>query len=89
MGMISPCKEHSPAPETRRVPLDWQNVRVHVGRHRGALLGDLPPSSVRRLIEYWLPEYRDKAAEDVLLAEALEAAREVLKEADEYLKNEY
>ena len=37
----------------------WQEVIVHVGKHKGKKLGDLDPAAVETLIEKWLPGNAD------------------------------
>lgn len=61
--------------------LEWQKVKVHVGKHAGVDLGDLEADAVQALIDKWLPAFAAmpkplKADRD--LAAALEEVKALL-----------
>ncbi len=65
----------APAAQEDEGRQDWQKVKVHVGKHAGVDLGDLPEDAVQALVEKWLPKHRENAkpkADDKRLAAALE-----------------
>lgn len=41
--------------------VDWQKVKVHVGKHAGVDLGDLEADAVQKLIDNWLPKFSEIA----------------------------
>jgi len=45
----------APAAKADEGRVDWQKVKVHVGKHAGVDLGDLEIEAVESLIEKWLP----------------------------------
>jgi len=45
----------APAAKADEGRVDWQKVKVHVGKHAGVDLGDLEIEAVELLIEKWLP----------------------------------
>jgi len=60
---------------------EWQKCKVHIGKHAGVDLGDLPEDAVTALIEKWLPVHEANAkpkADDKRLAAALKEVGELL-----------
>jgi hypothetical protein len=50
----------------------WQDVVVHIGKHKGKKLGDVDETGVATLIEKWLPNAKAaKNQEDADLVKAL------------------
>lgn len=58
---------------------DWERVAVHIGKHKGVLLGDVDEIGVKSLIEKWLPKAKaDGKAEDAALIAALSLLADIL-----------
>ena len=75
--------ENAPAPAkaaTKKTePASWQDVIVHVGKHKGKKLGDLETEAVETLIEKWLPANGDVDP----LASALREVQSLLAPAED------
>ena len=79
-GTASSYKKAPAATEEEgRAP--WQKCKVHVGKHAGVDLGDLPEDAVAALLEKWLPQAKAQAkpkADDKRLMAALDEVAALL-----------
>ena len=60
---------------------DWQKCKVHIGKHAGVDLGDLPEDAVQALLEKWLPKAKadpKPKADDKRLMAALDEVQALL-----------
>jgi len=69
----APAKQDKPA-------ATWQDVIIHVGKHKGKTLGSIDEAAVQTLIDKWLP---DNATIEPL-ASALREVQSLLQPADDY-----
>jgi hypothetical protein len=65
-------QESAPAKKETKKAVTWEDAIVHVGKHKGSKLGDLPQDAVTTLIEKWLPNNKDGSQLANALAEVAE-----------------
>ena len=70
----------------------WMSTKVHVGTHKGTVIGDLDEVAIGKLVEKWLPAAKaspKQTADDKRLIAALELAWAELQGADETAEEGY
>jgi hypothetical protein len=65
-------QDTAPAKKETKKAVTWEDAIVHVGKHKGSKLGDLPQDAVTTLIEKWLPNNKDGSQLANALAEVAE-----------------